>query len=673
MTPRGIRHAISRILPALLITGATVLVAEDVAGAVDYRLEMITGTFTARINERLIFTVSPPRDGAVESMLTDPSSTALVQLSSPLMARSDVMNIVAGQPFTSESETAIAGPLFQTISLNDGAAYQLLIRTSDTARRDGSLRIARDGLRALRVTLTAPSGLVAELTTFVNVVSARSVATLPVSFIASADGAPSLQPDGTITVASTVQETLRDLRDVLFRKPPGVPIGVRIRPEVLDGLSRSTAETDRALFTELATKLPDNDVLVATFRPTDVASYAAADQKSAFDAQLLRGESVLDAVNGPRLPSRAIWISDAPIDAAGVDLLRTFGVTNVVMLPDAVGAYGVDTNPSRPYALRSASNGVVLHLADSRYATLLDVPTGTAHESATALAAEVIAQRNEIASSSVGASALAARHVVIASASGVPAEPLIASILLRHLRNAPQIELRRLGDFAPTLEGLARIDPPVVPKLDIATIQRRTNDALASVESVRDVIATNDGVADRWVELIDVANDTTITESERDAYIDGVLARVAAVRNAVALPERSFTFGSRESELRIPLLNQSEFTVSLRLQLASPTGKMSFAPSSLDVTLPAGEQREIIINATARANGLIPVELSLLSPAGVVMDVAEVRIRMNALAGLGRGVSLVFLVLLLAWWIIHARRAHRKKTTRQHPALRSQA
>ncbi|MFZ9623077.1 MAG: hypothetical protein ACO3B6_05555, partial [Ilumatobacteraceae bacterium] len=101
MTPRGIRHAISRILTALLIAGATVLVAEDVAGAVDYRLEMITGTFTARINERLIFTVSPPRDGAVESMLTDPSSTALVQLSSPLMARSDVMNIVAGQPFAS--------------------------------------------------------------------------------------------------------------------------------------------------------------------------------------------------------------------------------------------------------------------------------------------------------------------------------------------------------------------------------------------------------------------------------------------------------------------------------------------------------------------------------------------------------------------------------------------
>jgi hypothetical protein len=100
---------------------------------------------------------------------------------------------------------------------------------------------------------------------------------------------------------------------------------------------------------------------------------------------------------------------------------------------------------------------------------------------------------------------------------------------------------------------------------------------------------------------------------------------------------------------------------------------MSFTPDTLDVIIPAGEQQEVVIAATARANGLIPVEVTLLSPTGTVLDVAQVRVRMNAIAGLGRGVSVVFLVLLATWWIIHSRRSHKKRTTRQHPALRSQA
>ncbi len=368
-----------------------------------------------------------------------------------------------------------------------------------------------------------------------------------------------------------------------------------------------------------------------------------------------------------------MWLSGDVIDALSIDFLRSLGITNVIAVGDAVGAFGAATDPNRPYALRSESKGVVLNLADPRYSQLLESPIGTAYESATAIAAELIAHRNELSRSLVGSAALRARHVVLASTSGIPPEPPVAAILLRHLRNSPQIALTRLAEFPSTLEGLARLAPPTAALVDVAAIQARTNQALASVESVRDVLITNDGVVDRWVELIDVANDTSLTDAQRDAYLNGVLAQVASARNAVTLPARSFTFGSRESELRIPLVNQSGFAVSLRLQVTSPTGKMSFTPETLDVIIPAGDQQEVVIAATARANGLIPVEVTLLSPTGTVLDVAQVRVRVNAIAGLGRGVSAVFLVLLATWWIIHSRRAHKKKTTRQHPALRSQS
>jgi hypothetical protein len=63
----------------------------------------------------------------------------------------------------------------------------------------------------------------------------------------------------------------------------------------------------------------------------------------------------------------------------------------------------------------------------------------------------------------------------------------------------------------------------------------------------------------------------------------------------------------------------------------------------------------------------------LKSPSGTMLDVAQVRVRVNAIAGLGRGVSAVFLVLLLVWWLIHTRRHHKQQNTKKHPALRSQS
>ena len=140
---------------------------------------------------------------------------------------------------------------------------------------------------------------------------------------------------------------------------------------------------------------------------------------------------------------------------------------------------------------------------------------------------------------------------------------------------------------------------------------------------------------------------------------------------SVVLPASSFTFGSRDSSLRLGLSNSSDYELSVRLQFSSPTGKMTFTPAFVDAVLPANGQREVVVDASARSNGLIPVELVLMSKSGAVLDVAEVRIRVNAIAGLGRGVSAVFLVVLALWWFIHARRNAKKKMTKEHPALRS--
>jgi hypothetical protein len=91
----------------------------------------------------------------------------------------------------------------------------------------------------------------------------------------------------------------------------------------------------------------------------------------------------------------------------------------------------------------------------------------------------------------------------------------------------------------------------------------------------------------------------------------------------------------------------------------------------VDVSIDARGQREVFVAASARSNGLLTVELVLTTPSGVVLDSEQVRVRVNAIAGLGRWVSVVFLFILLLWWLLHLRRTHRKKRTQEHPALRS--
>ncbi|MFZ9707465.1 MAG: hypothetical protein ACO3CG_06450, partial [Ilumatobacteraceae bacterium] len=234
--------------------------------AVDYRLEIVTGSFTSRIGERVILTVAEPQVEEIADLLTDPAATAIVSLSKPLASREQVADVVAGSGFNEETSITLTGPVFVTSTLNNEVVYQLNLPTS-AAQRGDALRISREGLRALRVTVTRGDEFFAQANTFLNIVANRTYAPLPVFFVADADGAPSLQPDGTIRLGDEERERLRDLRDLIYRKPPAVRIGVRIRPDIFDGLARSNEPDDQQLREDLFNKLPESNILVATFRP----------------------------------------------------------------------------------------------------------------------------------------------------------------------------------------------------------------------------------------------------------------------------------------------------------------------------------------------------------------------------------------------------------------------
>ncbi|MFM8508477.1 MAG: hypothetical protein ACKOBR_12455, partial [Actinomycetota bacterium] len=184
-------------------------------------------------------------------------------------------SIVAGGGFEPESQTSLVGPLFRASILNNTPVFQINLPTSSVQRR-ASLRFVSDGLRAIRVTATASNGRIAQLTTFLNVVSSRSYRQLPVYFVVDVDGAPSLQPNGTIQIGDAERDRLRKLQDILVQKPAAVRVSIRLRPELVNSLQRASTPEDQQLFADLRSKLAESDVLVGTFRPSSVAAYAAA-------------------------------------------------------------------------------------------------------------------------------------------------------------------------------------------------------------------------------------------------------------------------------------------------------------------------------------------------------------------------------------------------------------
>lgn len=111
---------------------STLLVAPTPALAIDYRLNVITSTFVTRIGERLVINVATPTVADVQTMLIDARTTAVVSLSTPIVRRQTVADIVAGADFIPQATTSVRGPVFRAVDLNGRSAFQLTVATSAT-------------------------------------------------------------------------------------------------------------------------------------------------------------------------------------------------------------------------------------------------------------------------------------------------------------------------------------------------------------------------------------------------------------------------------------------------------------------------------------------------------------------------------------------------------------
>ena len=108
------------------------------------------------------------------------------------------------------------------------------------------LQMSATGIYPLTISFEVDSTVVDRLVTFVErlpdgATSPEIEDPLPVAIVGSVDGKVTLRPDSTTAVDAGDRSAISDLLDAIDSLP-GTPLNLALRPELVEGLTRSSAE-----------------------------------------------------------------------------------------------------------------------------------------------------------------------------------------------------------------------------------------------------------------------------------------------------------------------------------------------------------------------------------------------------------------------------------------------
>ena len=501
----------------------------------------------------------------------------------------------------------------------------------------------------------------------------------------SVDAAPTLLPNGTTRVTDETRAAIDRLLEIL-ELHTAVPITVTIRPELLDGLSRSGLSADTTRLERLGAALRSgHQLLASTYVAMDPARAIADDLGIEFTEQLRKGEDAVRETLGLTV-DRITWLLRDPIGTEGTDLLRLFGVKQIVAastirddLPPRDGAIGAV----------SGSDGVVLPalvgdlVVQARLAQPGVDPVLSGHH----VLADLLAMSIEAET--------------VADDEGDPVRPLGVFIDLGSVGDVADATLDAVlsslddsarlaaGTAADTIETLDVETPrslvdrfPMKPvaagDTELAVTLTRLRDAVISTATM---LPDDDVRAERWAELTDVFVADNLTPTERAAYTRQLDGEIGELRSCVTVVTSSrVQLGGRESRVPVTLVNECDTPLTVRVRLNGPKLELR-EPDQLETVI---DRTQLEIPVAARTNGIFPVEVELLTPGGEppvqLRPPNEFTVQASALTGLGQVVSGALVLVLVTWWVQHVRIRRRRSRAEQaaahvggHPAARADA
>ena len=527
------------------------------------------------------------------------------------------------------------------------------------------------GIYPIRIESLINKVVRANVTSFVNRVDLSTrLEPMPVNLLVTLDSANTLQLDGSHKVDDLTRAKISQLVSLL--ELDGPLVSTQVSPQVINGLSKSENPADQELLLRLTNAISKTNLIATSYLAFDPSGAIQTQHEKEFNALVDLGQSTLSSRFTSNVAVSDVWIARTPLDQFGVDLLAKSGYRSIVMLPAAGAALGSFDNTARPYRLVSGAKTMSLYVADPTYVPQLGETKNSSFIAASAIAAQLLAQRSKIESD--GGTPSLKRTVLTTQDGAVLNSNLIHEILLILKRVPQQISIQTLSDLPEPRQDAYKPDLRVK---DISQFELRMKniDLLrADLYKLNSTLDQNSNTWAIWNERLMVMSSDTLTKAQREEFATQTRNELKSLRTAVTLEEgTTFTFGSRKSQLRLDLKNSSNEDLTIQVKVESPKLKLDRSMAVIEV--PANSSNELVINAVALSNGLFPVDVRIFTADGSSQlgKKIEISARVNAIAGLGQVVTGVALLLLLTWWAAHFRRKYRTQVRDENPVLRSDA
>ena len=527
------------------------------------------------------------------------------------------------------------------------------------------------GIYPIRIESLINKVVRANVTSFVNRVDLSTrLEPMPVNLLVTIDSANTLQLDGSHVVDDLTRAKISQLVSLL--ELDGPLVSTQVSPQVINGLSKSENPADQELLLRLTNAISKTNLIATSYLAFDPSGASQTQHEKEFNALVDLGQSTLSSRFTSNVAVSDVWIARTPLDQFGVDLLAKSGYRSIVMLPAAGAALGSFDNTARPYRLVSGAKTMSLYVADPTYVPQLGETKNSSFIAASAIAAQLLAQRSKIESD--GGTPSLKRTVLTTQDGAVLNSNLIHEILLILKRVPQQISIQTLSDLPEPRQDAYKPDLRVK---DISQFELRMKniDLLrADLYKLNSTLDQNSNTWAIWNERLMVMSSDTLTKTQREEFATQTRNELKSLRTAVTLEEgTTFTFGSRKSQLRLDLKNSSNEDLTIQVKVESPKLKLDRSMAVIEV--PANSSNELVINAVALSNGLFPVDVRIFTADGSSQlgKKIEISARVNAIAGLGQVVTGVALLLLLTWWAAHFRRKYRTQVSDENPVLRSDA
>ena len=527
------------------------------------------------------------------------------------------------------------------------------------------------GIYPIRIESLINKVVRANVTSFVNRVDLSTrLEPMPVNLLVTIDSANTLQLDGSHVVDDLTRAKISQLVSLL--ELDGPLVSTQVSPQVINGLSKSENPADQELLLRLTNAISKTNLIATSYLAFDPSGASQTQHEKEFNALVDLGQSTLSSRFTSNVAVSDVWIARTPLDQFGVDLLAKSGYRSIVMLPAAGAALGSFDNTARPYRLVSGAKTMSLYVADPTYVPQLGETKNSSFIAASAIAAQLLAQRSKIESD--GGTPSLKRTVLTTQDGAVLNSNLIHEILLILKRVPQQISIQTLSDLPEPRQDAYKPDLRVKDTSQFELRMKNIDLLRADLYKLNSTLDQNSNTWAIWNERLMVMSSDTLTKTQREEFATQTRNELKSLRTAVTLEEgTTFTFGSRKSQLRLDLKNSSNEDLTIQVKVESPKLKLDRSMAVIEV--PANSSNELVINAVALSNGLFPVDVRIFTADGSSQlgKKIEISARVNAIAGLGQVVTGVALLLLLTWWAAHFRRKYRTQVSDENPVLRSDA